>query len=101
MMIKSFAYNFVSQSRSGRVKSLEGFVTLERSKLKPFNETYDPLTSSYSFASTQNYMQNFLSSSRNTISNIGTRFKSTTNGLIFGESNALGTDSIAFGGLKK
>ncbi len=86
---------------SGRFKSLEGFVTMERSKLKPFNETYDPLSDSYSFASTQNYMQNFLSSSRNTISNTGTRFKSSTNGLIFGESNALGTDSIAFGGLKK
>ncbi len=86
---------------SGRVKSLEGFVTLERSKLMPFNETYDPLSDSYSFASTQNYMQNFLSASRNSISNTGTRFKSATNGLIFGESNALGTDSIAFGGLKK
>ncbi len=31
----------------------------------------------------------------------GTRFKSATCGLQFGESNVLGTDSIAFGGLKK
>lgn len=35
------------------------------------------------------------------MSNIGTRFKSATCGLQFGESNVLGTDSIAFGGLKK
>lgn len=46
-------------------------------------------------------MDAFLSSSRNRISEIGTRFKSTTCGLIYGESNAFGTDSIAFGGLKK
>jgi len=35
------------------------------------------------------------------MSAIGTRFKSATCGLQFGESNVLGTDSIAFGGLKK
>ena len=35
------------------------------------------------------------------MSEIGTRFKSATCGLQFGESNVLGTDSIAFGGLKK
>ncbi len=46
-------------------------------------------------------IKGFLSSSRNSISEIGTRFKSSTCGLIYGESNSLGTDSIAFGGLKK
>jgi hypothetical protein len=35
------------------------------------------------------------------MSDIGTRFKSGNCGLQFGESNPLGTDSIAFGGLKK
>ena len=35
------------------------------------------------------------------MSEVGTRFKSATCGLQFGESNPLGTDSIAFGGLKK
>jgi len=35
------------------------------------------------------------------MSEIGTRFKSATCGLQFGESNVLGTDSIAFGGFKK
>ena len=35
------------------------------------------------------------------MSAIGTRFKSATCGLQFGESNVLGTDSIAFGGLRK
>ncbi len=52
---------------------------------------------SYTFLSNKN----FLTASFRDISDIGTRFKSATNGLIFGESNALGTDSIAFGGLKK
>ena len=35
------------------------------------------------------------------MSDVGTRFKSGNCGLQFGESNPLGTDSIAFGGLKK
>ena len=46
-------------------------------------------------------LQDFLSGSRNRMSSIGTRFKSANCGLIFGEGNPLGTDSIAFGGLKK
>ena len=52
---------------------------------------------SYTFLDNKSY----LSTSFRDVSGIGTRFKSATNGLIFGESNALGTDSIAFGGLKK
>ena len=65
----------------------------------PFRDGVDYLRSSYKFKTVD--MENFLSSSRNSISEIGTRFKSTTCGLIYGESNLLGTDSIAFGGLKK
>lgn len=42
-----------------------------------------------------------LNSSDKNRSEIGSRFKSANCGLIFGESNVLGTDSIAFGGLKK
>ncbi len=43
----------------------------------------------------------FLSGSDRNKSLIGERFKSSTCGLVFGESNILGTDSIAFGGFKK
>lgn len=85
---------------SGYKFSLPGFVDMDSQNLAtPFNETQDYISESYSFQN--NSMTNFLSSSRNRISEIGTRFKSATNGLIFGESNALGTDSIAFGGFKK
>ena len=69
--------------------------------LAPFIETTDYITGSYAFAQGEVSMLNFLSSSRERMSEIGTRFKSSTCGLIFGESNKLGTDSIAFGGLKK
>lgn len=79
--------------------SLPGYIDSFKNKITPFNEKVDYLTGSYSFATSN--MNNFLSSSRNSVSEIGSRFKSATCGLIFGESNALGTDSIAFGGLKK
>ena len=69
--------------------------------LSPFSEVVNYITGSYVFAENNANMQNFLSGSRNKMSEIGSRFKSATCGLIFGESNSLGTDSIAFGGLKK
>lgn len=78
---------------------LPGFVDSSKYTLAPFKENIDYLSGSYTFATSN--MNNFLSSSRNSIGEIGTRFKSSTCGLIFGESNKLGTDSIAFGGLKK
>jgi len=85
---------------SGYKFALPGFVDLDSQYLlSPFDDSQDYLSGSYSFQN--NLITNFLSSSRNRISEVGTRFKSATNGLIFGESNALGTDSIAFGGLKK
>ena len=81
---------------------LPGFIDMKKSTITPFNENYDPLGKSYSFVSDSLLnSKNFLTSSRNRISEIGTRFKSSTCGLVFGESNVLGTDSIAFGGLKK
>jgi hypothetical protein len=69
--------------------------------LTPFFEDVNHIEGSYEFAANNRTMINFLSSSRNRMSEIGSRFKSSTCGLIFGESNILGTDSIAFGGLKK
>jgi len=83
------------------VMSQPGFLNDDRYVLTAFSDTTDHITGSYSFVSSISDTQSFLSSSRNRISAIGSRFKSATNGLIFGESNPLGTDSIAFGGLKK
>ena len=84
-----------------KVFPLPGYVDPGQYELSPFFEDIDYITGSYDFAENNNDMNNFLSSSRNRISEIGSRFKSSTCGLIFGESNPLGTDSIAFGGLKK
>lgn len=84
---------------SGYKFPLPGFIDDSKYTSSPFDESVDYLTGSYPFKTSA--MANFLTSSRNSISEIGTRFKSTTCGLIYGESNVLGTDSIAFGGLKK
>jgi len=84
---------------SGYKFPLPGFIDDSKYVSAPFDESVDYLKNSYKFKTSP--MQNFLSSSRNSISEIGTRFKSTTCGLVYGESNLLGTDSIAFGGLKK
>jgi hypothetical protein len=91
-----------SAGSSGYAFPLPGFVDAEKASLSPFDESYDPIGQSYTFVSNNvASTKSFLTSSRNRISELGTRFKSATNGLIFGESNVLGTDSIAFGGLKK
>ena len=84
---------------SGYKFPLPGFVDDSMYISSPFNDSTNYLRNNYAFKTSA--MQNFLSSSRNNISEIGTRFKSTTCGLVYGESNSLGTDSIAFGGLKK
>ena len=84
---------------SGFKFPLPGFVDDSKYVLSPFDDGVDYIKNSYTFKSLS--MESFLSSSRNSISEIGTRFKSTTCGLVYGESNVLGTDSIAFGGLKK
>ena len=84
---------------SGFKFPLPGFIDDSKYVLAPFDDGIDYIKNSYTFKSLN--MESFLSSSRNSISEIGTRFKSTTCGLVYGESNLLGTDSIAFGGLKK
>ena len=84
---------------SGYKLSLPGFIDDRKYISAPYDDTTDHISGSYSFRTSA--MQNFLSGSRNGMSEIGTRFKSSTCGLIFGESNKLGTDSIAFGGFKK
>ena len=88
-------------SLSNKVFPLPGYIDAYMKKISPFDETFDPISGSYSYAMSDPDMQNFLTGSRYSKSEIGTRFKSATNGLIFGESNPLGTDSIAFGGFKK
>jgi|TARA_R110000824_G_scaffold62352_2_gene165149 hypothetical protein len=86
---------------SGFKFPLPGFIDDSMYISSPFDDAVDYLKGSYKFATLPASMGNFLSSSRNSISEIGTRFKSTTCGLVYGESNSFGTDSIAFGGLKK
>ena len=96
----SFSFPQIGVTGSSGYKfPLPGFIDDSKYTSAPFDEGADYLSGSYSFKTSA--MVNFLTSSRNTISEIGTRFKSTTCGLIYGESNSLGTDSIAFGGLKK
>ena len=84
---------------SGYKFPFPGFIDDSKYTSAPFNDGVDYLAGSYSFKTSA--MKNFLTSSRNRIDEIGTRFKSTTCGLVYGESNSFGTDSIAFGGLKK
>ena len=84
---------------SGYKFPLPGFIDDSKYISAPFVDGVDYLKGKYSFKTST--MINFLSSSRNSISEIGTRFKSTTCWLVYGESNLLGTDSVAFGGLKK
>jgi len=93
--------HFHDAQDSTLTKPLPGYISF-----KTYNNTFfvDKSkrndTNKYTFL---NYSQKetLLSKSDKSLSDIGMRFKSFTNGLIFGESNALGTDSIAFGGLKK
>jgi len=90
-------YNFSAVGKTtnlaNRKFAYPGFVTVEKETMSPFSEenTYGE----------NNSTDSFLLGKIDNVSEIGTRFKSATNGLIFGESNPLGTDSIAFGGLKK
>lgn len=84
---------------TSRIK-VPGYITEKITKTVPFDESDDILKkneSSYQFLDDKSILENCLKS----FSDIGNNFKSSTSGLIFGESNVLGTDSIAFGGLKK
>ena len=78
----------------------DGFLNDDRYIMSPFNDSIDYFTGSYDFKSGVG-LSDFLSGSIRNLSEIGSRFKSSTCGVVFGESNVLGTDSIAFGGLKK
>lgn len=80
---------------------IPGIVNDEKYMIAPFDETIDYLKAGYSFSSQTVSLEKFISGSRKSTSEIGSRFKSSTCGLVFGESNALGTDSLAFGGMKK
>jgi hypothetical protein len=100
--------NFQSGSRSdlndtsGYKFALPGLITSDIYKKSPFTDEdylrYNDDKYTFVNSSAKNQL---LSSSDNNVSVIGTRFKSSNCGLIFGESNVLGTDSIAFGGLRK
>ncbi len=101
-IFKGFTFAKLGSTGSGTSAfPLPGFLSDERHNLSPFSDKTDHIAGSYLFATSRTDMLNFLSSSRDRISEVGSRFKSSTCGLIFGESNKLGTDSIAFGGLKK
>jgi len=87
-------------SESEYLFALPGFISDEKHMAVPFNDNVNHITGSY-LIDTNLSLDHFLSGSRDNISEIGSRFKSSNCGLIFGESNVLGTDSIAFGGFKK
>ena len=69
--------------------------------LSPFSEENFRDSSDVYSLLTNEQKELLLKASDRTKSEIGDRFKSSNNGFIFGESNPLGTDSIAFGGFKK
>jgi len=84
---------------SGKSFAIQGYSTSDFNILAPFieinprDEIYDILT--------YDQKELLLTGSDRSRSETGYRFKSENCGFIFGESNELGTDSIAFGGLKK
>lgn len=82
--------------------TLPGIVGNDKYKIFPYKDVVarDKFVNSYSFLN-GGQKDTLLSGSSASRSEIGQRFKSATNGLIFGESNVLGTDSIAFGGFLK
>ena len=86
-------------SSSGFSFSIDGIVSDGKYLVSPFRDV-KPNDENYSLLS-EDQKDSLLNNSNRDISEIGERFKSSNCGLIFGESNALGTDSIAFGGLLK
>ena len=102
------SFNFPSSSyntsqASGYKFALPNMMNQNLSIANPYiDENYfSQQVGNYSLFSDLSQKNNFLSGSDRNKSIIGEKFKSSTCGLIFGESNILGTDSIAFGGLKK
>lgn len=86
-------------SSSGFTFSIDGIISDGKYLLSPFRDV-NPNDSDYSLLNSGE-KDTLLNSSNRDISEVGERFKSSNCGLIFGESNALGTDSIAFGGFLK
>lgn len=84
---------------SGFAFSIDGVISDGKYLLSPFRDV-KPNDSEYSLLN-DNDKDSLLNNSNRDISEIGERFKSSNCGLIFGESNVLGTDSIAFGGFLK
>jgi hypothetical protein len=92
--------NFSYKEDGSPTVPLPGYISQDKYGYVYFDDSSNWVSkngTSYSFVDNKN----FLTAAFRDVSETGTRFKSATNGLIFGESNALGTDSIAFGGLKK
>ena len=81
---------------------LPGTVGTKKYKMLAYKDEtiIDKLSNSYRFLNGEQKSDLLLKSDKSRSAE-GESFKLTTNGLIFGESNPLGTDSIAFGGLKK
>lgn len=98
VLFQEETYNLVSGSIS-----LPGLISEGYYHVKPYDDSVNYEKNSYfNFDQKENLIFGVdVKGPYTNMSEIGTRFKSTTNGLIFGESNVLGTDSIAFGGLKK
>lgn len=90
--------SFSDPGRDTRSLGMMGFVSLGENKLRFYDDSVSYKDDSYEFMSNP---ENLLSGSLRNQSEVGTRFKSSTCGLLFGESNILGTDSIAFGGYLK
>lgn len=84
---------------SGKVFGVQGYSTGDFNILAPFFDK-KPRDDSYTFLTNQQ-KELLLTGSDSSRSEIGYTHKSSNNGFFFGESNILGTDSIAFGGLKK
>jgi len=86
---------------SGKSFGIQGYSSDAFYKLSPFNDKqHRNKTNKYTIL-TYAQKELLLEGSDRTKSEIGERFKASNRGFIFGESNVLGTDSIAFGGLKK
>lgn len=90
-------FSFAS-GNSGYKLQLEGYINLDKSKLDSYNDNNSYINDNYNNNSLETFIDNYF---KNNVSEIGTRFKSSNCGLLFGESNPLGTDSISFGGFKK
>lgn len=85
----------------GRTFGIQGYSSDDFYKLSPYNDIkVREEESRYTFLTIDQKEVLLRESDRNK-SEIGERFKSSNKGFFFGESNALGTDSVAFGGLKK